>query len=125
MDVWRWTFQKFKKGWRLTGELVRLCFVTACSWVAVMRSFFLGLYKVLYRYPCKYPLGFPIIVWLFLGGLSLFDWAVVVPLFSVPVFFFVTVLVDVCFWGFVLPRDSFVFPELGVRNRVYLCWFTH
>jgi len=70
--------------------------------------------------------------------LSLFDWAVVVPLFSVPVFFFVTVLVDVCFWGFVLPRDSFVFPELGVRNRVYLlsfvtastlflvmCWFTH
>ena len=94
-----------------------------------MRSFFLGLYKVLYRYPCKYPLGFPIIVaegvflWLFLGRLSPFDWAVVMPLFSVPVFFFVTVLVDVCFWGFLLPRDSFVFPELGVRNRVYLLSF--
>jgi len=78
----------------------------------------------LYRVPCRYPFGYLIVlvevvfVCLFFWGLSPFEGSVVVSLFPFGYFFFFSLVVDVVFCFFLFSRDSFVFPELGLRCRV-------
>lgn len=80
----------------------------------------------MYRYPCKYPIGFPIIfvevifLLLFFSGLSFFDQNVGAALFPFRMFFFLTLAVDIGFCSFLLPRNSVIFPEFGRKNRIYL-----
>nr|MDO8080200.1 DUF2070 family protein [Candidatus Freyarchaeota archaeon] len=91
-----------------------------------MRLFFLRLYRSLYRFPCKYPIGFPIILvegiflYLFFNGLSFLDQRVVASLFPFWVFFFLSLVIDIGLCFFVLSKNSVIFPELGRKNRIYL-----
>jgi predicted neutral ceramidase superfamily lipid hydrolase len=79
-----------------------------------------------YDIPCKYPIGFPVIVgevvfvYLFFRGffgLFLLD-QLVVSLFPFQMFFFLMIAVDVGLWSFLLPKNSVVFPELPRRYRI-------
>ncbi|MGQ9720423.1 MAG: DUF2070 family protein [Candidatus Jordarchaeum sp.] len=92
----------------------------------VMRLFPLKFFRGLYRIPCKYPIGFPIILlevvflYLFFSGLSFFDQSVVASLFPFRLFFLLTLAIDVVFCFFLIPRNSVVFPEIRLKNRIYL-----
>lgn len=94
-----------------------------------MRSLFLVLYKVFYRFPCRYPLGFPIIVVegvvliLFFNVLSFWDRNVIFPLFPFLFFFILSLFVDFGLCFFVLFKNSVIFPVLERRNRIYLFCF--
>ncbi|MEM2957938.1 MAG: DUF2070 family protein [Candidatus Jordarchaeaceae archaeon] len=89
-----------------------------------MWLFFVRLLRGLYRVPCRYPLGYPIIlgevvfVLLFFWGLSPFDVGVVASLFPFVPFFFFSLGVDVVFCFFLISGNSFVFRELGLKCRV-------
>lgn len=85
----------------------------------------------LYSIPCKYRIGFPIIiaegVFVYLFFLGFFGWfpldQLVVLLFPFHLFFFIMIAVDVGLWSFLLPENSVVFPELPRKYRVNLLSF--
>ncbi|MEM3587533.1 MAG: DUF2070 family protein [Candidatus Jordarchaeaceae archaeon] len=94
-----------------------------------MRAFLSVLYRAVYKFPCRYPAGFPIIVMecvllcLFFNALSFLERSVFFTLFPFLFFFLSSLVIDICLWSFVLPKNSFIFPELGGKNRLYLFSF--
>lgn len=89
-----------------------------------MRSF-LVLYNIVYKFPCKYPVGFIVILlesfslFLFSSGLSFWEWGLLIPFFPFLFFFFLSLVIDVGLWFFVLPKSSVIFSGLGRKNRIY------